>query len=194
MVYLCFTPFGKTRLQSNPATVMKSIAYKPTLLRPTVAGIVGAGLLGSALLAQVGMAQIEEAPDTHCNQDEQSYTGNITGYTGTPDDIEVTLSRPGELRTIKPAPNGCFTFHDLQPGQYAIKVNAKGHRTTAARIIDIPQATGFDNKPYALEVLPADPNIFTYHWEEDPATVSGAEYSSQAVTPRYVQFQNTTVE
>ena len=140
------------------------------------------------------MAQIEEAPDTHCNQDEQSYTGNITGYTGTPDDIEVTLSRPGELRTIKPAPNGCFTFHDLQPGQYAIKVNAKGHRTTAARIIDIPQATGFDNKPYALEVLPADPNIFTYHWEEDPATVSGAEYSSQAVTPRYVQFQNTTVE
>ena len=129
-----------------------------------------------------------------CGSDGEAaaYIGYVSGFAGSADDLEVVLTSPGTLQVDQPDSVGCFAFHDVSPGRYAIKANAKGHRTTSARIVTFPFDSVYDDDPYDLQQLPTDP--FTYHWEEDQTTPAGAEYSSHVVEPPVVEFQGTTVE
>lgn len=121
-----------------------------------------------------------------------SYVGRVTGFSGAADDLEVVLTGRGSLHSARPGDDGCFTFHGVAPGRYAVKVNARGHKTTASRIVRFPFREVHDGLAYEVEALPTDP--FVYHWEEDQDTPAGAEYSSHVVAPRQVEFQGRTVD
>ena len=116
-----------------------------------------------------------------------SYVGRVAGFTGPGDDLEVVLTGRGALHAVQPGSDGCFAFGDVAPGRYAVKVNARGHRTTPARVVRFPFPNVHDGLAYDVETLPTDP--FVYHWEEDPETPAGAEYSSHVVAPRAVEFE-----
>ena len=120
-----------------------------------------------------------------------SYVGYIAGFAGDSDDVEVVLTSQGSLRLARPDGTGCFAFRDVPEGEYAIKINARGHSTTAARVVKFPFRHVYDDEPHLLEGLPTDP--FVYHWEEDQTT-AGAEYSSYIVEPRVVEFHGTAVD
>ena len=120
------------------------------------------------------------------------YVGRVAGFAGTADDLEVVLTGRGALHAARPGSDGCFAFSDVAPGRYAVKVNAKGYRTTPARIVRLPFRGVHDRLPYDVEPLSTDP--FVYHWEEDQDTPAGAEYSSHVVERRVVEFQGGTVD
>ena len=122
---------------------------------------------------------------------EPSYIGHVSGFTGGADEVEAVLTGPGTLEVARPDSVGRFEFHDIPAGRFAIKVAARGYRTTSARIVDFPFPEVVDRESYEVSRLPADP--FTYHWEEDQTT-AGAEYSSNVVQPPVVEFQGETVE
>ena len=145
-----------------------------------------ASLSGEVALPETGSAYA-------CgDQGAASYVGRIAGFAGPTDDLEVVLTSRGALYTVRPGDNGCFAFSEVVPGRYAVKVNAKGHRTTPARIVRFPFHEVHDDLAYEVESLPTDP--FVYHWEEDQDTPAGAEYSSHVVEPRVVEFQGGTVD
>ena len=121
-----------------------------------------------------------------------SYVGRVVGFTGPWDDLEVVLTGRGALHAVQPGSDGCFAFGDVAPGRYAVKVNARGHRTTPARVVEFPFHDVHDGLAYDVETLPTDP--FVYHWEEDPETPAGAEYSSHVVAPRVVEFEGRTAD
>ena len=139
------------------------------------------------------------APPTYtpamlCGGDDgtPSYVGRVSGYGGDLDGLEAILTGPGTLRVAQPDSAGCFAFHAVPQGEYAVKINADGHQTSPARTIKFPFRAVYDAQAYAVEQLETDP--FTYHWEEDQSTPAGAEYSSHVVQPRMVEFQGTAVE
>ena len=121
-----------------------------------------------------------------------SYIGHVTGYSGSPAGLEAVLTGPGTLQVTQPDSTGCFAFHAVPPGVYAIKVSADGFQSTPARQVRLPFRAGYDGEPHAVRQLATDP--FTYHWEEDQSTPAGAEYSSHVVQPRVVEFQGRTVD
>ena len=121
-----------------------------------------------------------------------SYVGYVQGFSGSNDDLEVVLAGQGALYVATPESDGCFTFGEVLPGRYAIKINAAGHRATPARIVRFPFYEIYDGLPYALESVPTNP--FIYHWQEDQTTPAGAEYSTHVVTPRKVEFQGRTLD
>ncbi|MDE0661006.1 MAG: FG-GAP-like repeat-containing protein [Gammaproteobacteria bacterium] len=120
-----------------------------------------------------------------------SYVGYIAGFAGNPDDVEVVLTSQGSLQVARPDYAGCFAFRGVADGEYAIKINARGHSTTAARVVKFPFRHVYDDEPHLLRGLPTDP--FVYHWEEDQTT-AGAEYSSYIVEPRVVEFHGAAVD
>ncbi|MCY4119402.1 MAG: hypothetical protein OXG72_00570 [Acidobacteria bacterium] len=122
---------------------------------------------------------------------ELSYIGHVSGFFGGADEVEAVLTGPGTLEVTRPDSAGHFEFHDIPAGRFAIKVAARGYRTTSARIVDFPFPEVVDRESYEVSRLPADP--FTYHWEEDQTT-AGTEYSSNVVQPPVVQFDGETVE
>ena len=121
-----------------------------------------------------------------------SYIGHVTGYSGNVAGLKAVLTGHGTLQVARPDATGCFAFRPVPPGAYAIKVNADGFQSPAARQVRLPFRVGYDADPYAVQQLATDP--FTYHWEEDQTTPAGAEYSSHVVEPRVVEFQGRTVE
>ena len=121
-----------------------------------------------------------------------AYIGHVTGYSGNLAGLEAVLTGPGTLQVTQPDSTGCFAFHTVHRGVYAIKVNADGFQSPPARQVRFPFRVGYDVEPYALQQLATDP--FTYHWEEDQTTPAGAEYSSHVVQPRVVEFQGRTVD
>ena len=121
-----------------------------------------------------------------------SYIGYVAGFSGNADGLEVVLTGPGTLQVAQPDSTGCFAFHAVPPGAYAVKINADGYQTPPARVVRFPFRVVYDAEPYAAQQLATDP--FTYHWEEDQTTPAGAEYSSHVVQPRVVEFQGNTVD
>lgn len=144
--------------------------------------------------ARSGAPALPETGSAHACGDPGavSYVGRVAGFAGAADDLEVVLTGRGSLRTARPGGDGCFAFGDVAPGRYAVKVNARGHRTTPARIVRFPYHEVHDGLAYEVETLPTDP--FVYRWEEDQDTPAGAEYSSHVVAPRVVEFQGGTVD
>lgn len=120
-----------------------------------------------------------------------SYVGHVVGLMAAADQAEAVLTGQGELHVATPDGAGCFAFRGIAPGRYAVKVTAPGHRSTPARIVQLPLSDIYDDEPHELRVL--DGGVFTYHWEEDQTT-AGAEYSSHIVEPRVVEFEGGTVE
>ena len=132
-------------------------------------------------------------PATYCSSGRTpSYIGHVTGYSGNPAGLEAVLTGPGTLQVTQPDTTGCFAFHAVPRGVFAIKVNADGFQSLPARQVRMPFRVGYDAEPYAVRQLATDP--FTYHWEEDQTTPAGAEYSSHVVQPRVVEFQGRTVD
>ena len=121
-----------------------------------------------------------------------SYMGYVAGFSGNADGLQAVLAGPTTLQVARPNSTGCFAFHAVPPGEYAIKINADGHQTPTSRLVTLPFRVGYDADPYTVEQLTTDP--FTYHWEEDQTTPAGAEYSSHVVQPRVVEFQGATVD
>ncbi len=126
-----------------------------------------------------------------CDSERPSYVGYVAGFRGSSEGLEAVLTGPGTLQVARPDSGGCFAFHDVSPGRYGIKVNAQGHRTTPARVVEFPFHDVVDAKTHDVQELPINP--FTYHWEEDQTT-AGAEYSSHIVNPRVVEFRGETVD
>ncbi|MCY4278222.1 MAG: hypothetical protein OXE81_10375 [Gammaproteobacteria bacterium] len=120
-----------------------------------------------------------------------SYVGRISGYWGQSNEIKIVLTGAGVLEVTHPDDSGCFAFGDVSDGRYVVKVSAPGYRVPA-REVHIPFDLAHGADPYLLEQVPSNP--FVYRWEEDQATPSGAEYSSQVVRPRLVEFQSALVE
>ena len=113
----------------------------------------------------------------------EDYTGSVEGYDGSNDEVEVILESRGVLRVESLDATGNFRFEDVEPGSYAVKVRAPGHKTTPARLVDIP--LGEPGEPFLLENVGTQP--FVFHWEEDQST-AGFEYSANVATPRKVTF------
>ena len=147
-----------------------------------------------SVASRSGEVALPETGSAHACGDPgaAAYVGRIAGFAGPADDLEVVLTGRGALRSVRPGDNGCFAFSDVAHGRYAIKVNAKGYRTTPSRIVRFPFHEVHDGLAYEVESLPTDP--FVYHWEEDQDTPAGAEYSSHVVEPRVVEFQGGTVD
>ena len=128
-----------------------------------------------------------------CGDDAEtpSYVGRVAGFAGSVRGLEATLTGTGTLRVARPDSGGCFAFHGVPDGRFAVKINADGHASTPARALTFPFEDVYDGRPYEVRQLPTDP--FTYHWEEDQTT-AGAEYSSHVVQRRTVEFQGNTLE
>ncbi|MCY4012681.1 MAG: FG-GAP-like repeat-containing protein [Gammaproteobacteria bacterium] len=120
-----------------------------------------------------------------------SYVGYVAGFAGSVRGLEAVLTGSGTLLVAQPDSAGCFAFHDVPAGRFAVKINADGHTSTPARVLKLPFDDVYDSKPYDVRQLPTDP--FTYHWEEDQTT-AGAEYSSHVVERRSVDFQGAALE
>ncbi|MDE3265466.1 MAG: hypothetical protein OYL92_10910 [Acidobacteriota bacterium] len=128
-----------------------------------------------------------------CADDEQpggpdSFTGQVVGYRGAWSDVEAILTAKGVLRVATPDAFGRFRFDNLAAGEYAVKVHAAGHRTTPARLVDIPY--GGRTEPFDLTPIPTDP--FVFHWEEDQST-AGTEYSAAVNRPHEIEFEGGPV-
>ncbi len=119
---------------------------------------------------------------------EHSFEGQVIGYRGAYEDVEVLLTAKSVLRVTNPNPSGWFGFHDLAAGKYAVKVHAEGYRATPARLITLPHTDPFE--PFDLTPIPADP--FVFHWEEDQST-AGTEYSAAVNRRLEVEFEGETV-
>ena len=132
------------------------------------------------------------AATTVCGEEAEapSYVGQVAGYAGGSSGVEAILSGPGVLETVRPDSAGCFAFHDVPDGSYAVKINADGHASTPAREVNVAASKTYDSQSYDVEQLPLGP--FTYHWEEDQTT-AGNEYSSHVPQRREVAFQDKTV-
>ncbi len=113
----------------------------------------------------------------------EDFDGYVEGYESSPSEVEVILETRGVLRVESPDTSGKFTFEDVAPGKYAVKVRAPGHKTTPARIVTIPLHE--PEEPFRLEMIATQP--FVFHWEEDQST-AGFEYSASVATPRKVTF------
>ena len=147
---------------------------------------VAASLLCSATLSHA------QDDSVLCGEESVSYIGHVEGFSGSADGLEAILSGPGTLQVVQPDIEGCFAFRAVAPGDYGVKIVADGHRTPATRSVTFPVREVQDAEPYALEALASNP--FTYHWEEDQATPAGAEYSSQVLQRRVVEFQGITLD
>ena len=119
---------------------------------------------------------------------EHSFEGQVIGYRGAYEDVEVLLTAKGVLQVTNPNASGWFGFHDLAAGKYAVKARAEGYRATPARLIELPH-TG-PAEPFDLTPIPSDP--FVFHWEEDQST-AGTEYSAAVNRPLEVDFEGETV-
>ena len=119
---------------------------------------------------------------------EHSFEGQVIGYRGAYQDVEVLLTAKGLLRVTNPNASGWFGFHDLAAGKYVVKVNAEGHRATPARPITLPHT----NPPEPFDLTPIPSNSFVFHWEEDQST-AGTEYSAAVNRPLEVEFKGETV-
>ncbi|MXX60134.1 MAG: hypothetical protein F4112_11670 [Holophagales bacterium] len=129
-----------------------------------------------------------------CADDEQpggpnSFTGQVVGHRGARPDVEVLLTAKGVLRVATPDSFGRFRFDGLAAGEYAVKVHAGGHRTTPARMVDVPQRGG-PLERFDLTPVPTDP--FVFHWEEDQST-AGTEYSAAVNRPHEIEFEDEPV-
>ena len=120
------------------------------------------------------------------------YVGSVVGFWGDTKDIEAVLTGPGVLQVVQPDNSGCFAFGDVPTGEYAVKINARGHQTPAPRRVKFPFSPVYDATAYAMQQVASNP--FRYRWEEDQTTPAGAEYSSHVVQPRVVEFQGTVVD
>ena len=118
-----------------------------------------------------------------------SYRGRVTGHVGSLEEVEVVLSAGGTLRTTHPDSSGRFAFHGLEAGEYAVKVRARGYRTSPARIVRVP-ARG-EAGHFRLERLATDP--FVFHWEEDQST-AGHDYAAHVNRPPRIEFLGEPVE
>ena len=118
------------------------------------------------------------------------FVGVVEGYDGSSSDISVVLESHTVFRTTQPDQSGTFTFGDLEPGEYFVKVSAPGHRTSPARRINVP--VDDTDSPFTLSRLTSEE--FFFHWEEDQSA-AGLEYSSRINEPVKVKFldQETTV-
>ena len=126
----------------------------------------------------------EDRPDAG----DAAFQGRVVGYYGDWKDVEVMLMAEGVLRSATPDNGGWFSFHDLAPAKYAIKVHARGYRATPARLVELPWDDDYEGgapDPFDLTPIPTDP--FVYHWEEDQST-AGSEYSAAVNRPVEVEF------
>ena len=129
-----------------------------------------------------------------CAADEQpggpdSLSGQVVGYRGAWPNVEVIVTAKGVLRVATPDSFGNFRFDGLAAGRYAVKVYAGGHRTTPARMVNVPQWGG-PPEPFDLTPVPTDP--FVFHWEEDQST-AGTEYSAAVNRPHEIEFEDEPV-
>lgn len=113
-----------------------------------------------------------------------SISGQVTGFRGDYANVEVLLTARGVLRVVRPDAFGWFKFDGLADGQYAVKVQAPGHRVTPARLIRVPSFNG-PNRPFDLTPIPTSP--FVFHWEEDQST-AGTEYAAAVNEPLEVEI------
>ena len=130
-----------------------------------------------------------------CADDEQpggpdSLSGQVVGYRGAWPDVEVIVTAKGVLRVATPDSFGRFRFDGLAAGRYAVKVHAAGHRTTPARMVDVPQ---WDDPPEPFDLTPIPTDPFVFHWEEDQST-AGTEYSAAVNRPREIEFEDEPVK
>ena len=116
-------------------------------------------------------------------------TATVTGDVESMSDVSVILENRTELWVTQPASDGTFTFEDIEPGDYFVKVEATGYRSTGARKVSVPISE--DLEPFTLERITGD--AFMYHWEEDQST-AGLEYTSQIVQPVQVEFLGKVVD
>ncbi len=114
---------------------------------------------------------------------EGAFSGQVTGFQGDYANVEVLLTARGVLRVVRPDAFGWFKFDGLADGQYAVKVQAPGHRVTPARLIQIPDLED-RNEPFDLTPIPTSP--FVFHWEEDQST-AGTEYAAAINEPLEVE-------
>ena len=131
---------------------------------------------------------VEGEDDDDPVEGEHSFEGQVIGYRGAYEDVDVLLTAKGVLQVTNPNASGWFGFHDLAAGKYAVKARAEGYRATPARLIKLPH-TG-PAEPFDLTPIPSDP--FVFHWEEDQST-AGTEYSAAVNRPLAVDFEGETV-
>ena len=84
--------------------------------------------------------------------------------------------------------SGLLWLFDPDNAEVLIKVHAGGHRTTAARMVDVPRDGR--TEPFDLTPIPTDP--FVFHWEEDQST-AGTEYSAAVNRPHEIEFEDEPV-
>ena len=118
---------------------------------------------------------------------DNSLEGQLLGYRGDHQDVEVLLTARGVLRVARPNAAGWFSFEGLADGEYAVKAQARGHRATPARLIRLPH----DDRLDPIDLTPIPSNPFVYHWEEDQST-AGTDYSANVIEPLEVEFEGET--
>ena len=153
--------------------------FSRLFLRLQVARLAGSV---TCVLALAGSGAVAE-------QGRDSLAGEIAGYQGAWSDVEVLLTAKGVLRVATPDASGRFRFNGLAAGRYAVKVYAEGHRTTPARMVDVPQWGGPPD-PFDLTPIPTDP--FVFHWEQDQST-AGTEYAAAVNRPHEIVFEGEPV-
>ena len=119
----------------------------------------------------------------------ESFSAAVEGYSGDMSDVTVILQNRSDLRTTNPGSDGVFTFDGLEAGDYFVKVQVSGFRTTPARQITVPVTNAIE--PFVLERIIGDG--FSFHWEEDQTT-SGLEYASRINEPPTIEFLGRVVE
>ena len=119
----------------------------------------------------------------------RSYHGKVTGVVGSFDEVDVILTSRGTLRTMHPDSAGRFAFHDLEAGEYVIKVRAEGYTASPARTVRIPVSG--DDEPFRLN--PVSANTFVFHWEEDQST-AGYDYTTHVNEAPRIEFLGEPID
>ena len=112
---------------------------------------------------------------------------------GTLDDVAVILSGSGTLRTARLNEAGAFEFFGLAAGDYMVQVRKAGFRPPPARLVRIANNGGVATDSSIFALLPLDPGVFEFHWEEDQST-AGYVYSSHVNEPVVVEFLGEPAE
>ena len=125
-------------------------------------------------------------------ENDLSFEGVVTGYSGPFDNVEVILEGEGVLKTTTPDSTGTFRFYSLPDGDYVVKVRAHGYQPPPSRplTLDIDQHFLYDahkREEFVLSELDTSDTTFVYHWEDDPTT-AGYEYSAHVNTPMSIRL------
>lgn len=107
---------------------------------------------------------------------------------GSVDDATVVLSGQETLRTARPGEDGRFEFFGLEAGRYAVQIRKPGFRGPPSREIRILEdGTVSTTQDSTFALLPLDPELFEFHWEEDQS-IAGHDYASHVNEPVEIEI------